>query len=357
MNKRHVIIMAGGRGERFWPQSRENTPKHLLPIVGEKPMLAQTLDRLAGLIPITNTWVLTNRKQRTAVLKICPILPPENVIGEPQGRDTAAAIGLALLLVQQRDPEASFAILPADQVISQKERFQSVLETCFQIAESQESLVTIGIQPTYPATGYGYIEKGKAVSNNSYYTVKRFVEKPILETAQSYLKAGNYFWNAGMFIWRASVLDDCFKEFIPALHHAFQKMSRLLRQGQHLDTVLESEYPKLETISIDYALMEKAKNVVCVLATFDWDDVGEWLSIARHFPQDAQNNTVSGEMVSKDAHHNIVVNQKGHLTALIGVQDLIVVQTEDATLVCARDRAQEIKDTVKKIASQYPHLT
>ena len=357
MNSRYVIIMAGGRGERFWPQSRAKTPKHLLPIVGSKPMLSQTLDRLSGFLPISNIWVLTNTEQRNAILETCTTLLPENVIGEPQGRDTAAAIGLALMLVQQRNPKATFAVLPADHVVQDKKKFQAALETSFHIAESQKSLVTIGIQPTYAATGYGYIEKGVTAPDSDFYTVERFVEKPIFETAEAYLKSGNYFWNAGMFIWRASVLEDCFKKFIPTLYQSLQKIKKALLKGHPLGGLLETEYPELEKVSIDYALMEKAENVVCVPATFDWDDVGEWLSVARHFPQDAHNNTVNGQMVSTDAHHNIVVNEKGHLTALIGVQDLIVVQTEDATLICSRDRSQEIKNTVKKITSKYPHLT
>ena len=356
MHNRYVVIMAGGRGERFWPQSRAKTPKHILPIVGSKSMLSQTLDRLAGFLPTSNIWVLTNQEQRNAVQECCSLLPPENVIGEPHGRDTAAAIGLSLILLQQRDPEATFAVLPADHYVQDQQNFQKVLETSFHIAESQKSLVTIGIEPNYPATGYGYIEKGEVILGKNCYSVKRFVEKPTIETAEVYLKSGNYFWNAGMFIWKVSVLEDCFKRFIPTLYQTLQKIRTALLQGQPLDILLEREYPKLEKISIDYALMEKAENVVCLPATFDWDDVGEWLSIARHFPQDTQNNTVNGEMVSTDAHHNIVVNQKGHLTAMIGVQDLIVVQTEDATLICSKDRAQEIKNTVKKITSKYPHL-
>ena len=205
MKKRYVVIMAGGRGERFWPQSRLRKPKHLLPIVGDSPMLAQTVDRLSGLVPPEQVFVITNAEQRDAVLESCPGLLPERVIGEPQGRDTAAAVGLAALLVENSDPGAAFALLPADHVIADGDGFRKVLAGAFEAAESEDFLVTIGISPDFPSTGYGYLKQGgnlETASDRPVHQVERFVEKPNLEKAEQYLKDGGYFWNAGMFVWR-----------------------------------------------------------------------------------------------------------------------------------------------------------
>ncbi len=348
--------MAGGRGERFWPESRIARPKQLLPIVGDKAMLAQTIDRLAGLVPAEDVFVITNAEQRDAVLEVCPELDPAKVIGEPMGRDTAAAVGLATVLVRREDPEASFAMLPADAVIHDAVGLRATLESAFKVAEVEPVLATIGITASFPATGYGYIQQGAAMgefTGRTAYQVKRFVEKPDLTTAESYLAAGDYFWNAGMFIWSVSSIVTELEKNTPTLWQALQAIDAGLADGQAIDPLLAEHYPKLEKISIDYAIIEKADNVAMIESGFDWDDVGEWPAVARHYPADADGNVVRGQAELSDASGNIVYcRDDDHLVALLGVKDLIVVKTEDATLVCHKDKAQDIKALVQQVGAK-----
>jgi mannose-1-phosphate guanylyltransferase len=349
---RFVVIMAGGRGERFWPQSRLRRPKHLLPIVGEKPMLTQTVDRLEGLVPPERVLVITNAEQRDAVLDVCPMLAPGNVIAEPVGRDTAAAVGLATVLVQDRDPDGCFAMLPADHIIHDTAGFQSVLASAFEAAEGEDALVTVGIKAAYPATGYGYIHRGEVCqecSGREVYSVQAFREKPDLATATSYVDSGEYYWNAGMFFWRVPVISAEFEKHTPGLWAALGAIRSGLAAGEALDGLLAAHYPGLEKISVDFAIMEKAASVQVVESAFDWDDVGEWPAVERHYPKDESGNVTKGQVVVQGGCGNIVVNADGHLTALVGVDDLIVVQTPDATLVCPKGKAQEIKGLVKAL--------
>ncbi|MGB0343920.1 MAG: mannose-1-phosphate guanylyltransferase [Coraliomargarita sp.] len=356
MSKRFVVIMAGGRGERFWPESRLARPKQLLPIVGDKPMLAQTIDRLEGLVEAGDVFVITNQEQRDAVLEVCPQLDPGKVVGEPVGRDTAAAVGLAAVLVGREDPQASFAMLPADAVIHDAAGLRSTLETAFAAAEAHPVLATIGITAAYPATGYGYIQQGDALGSQAgreVYKVARFVEKPDLETAQSYLDSGDYFWNAGMFVWSVPVISAALAANTPSLWSALQEIDAGLSGGGDLDELLAVRYPDLEKISVDYAIIEKADNVVMVESGFDWDDVGEWPAVARHYAADEAGNVVRGEAHLEAASGNIVFSRDPeHLVALLGVEDLIVVRTGDATLVCHKDKAQSIKGLVKAIGAR-----
>lgn len=356
MPKRFVVIMAGGRGERFWPESRVARPKQLLPIVGDKAMLAQTIDRLAGLVPAEDVFIITNAEQRAAVLEVCPELDPAKVIGEPMGRDTAAAVALATVLVRREDPQASFAMLPADAVIHDAAGLRATLETAFAAAEAEPVIATIGITATSPATGYGYIQQGTVLGDYAkrpVYKVKRFVEKPDLATAESYLASGDYFWNAGMFIWSVPSIVAELEQSTPTLWQALQAIDQGLAAGQDIDALLAEHYPKLEKISVDYAIIEKAANVVMVESAFDWDDVGEWPAVARHYPADDAGNVVRGHAELSEASDNIVYcRDDDHLVALLGVKDLIVVKTDDATLVCHKDKAQEIKNLVNKIGAK-----
>lgn len=356
MSRRFVVIMAGGRGERFWPEGRAARPKQLLPIVGEKAMLAQTVERLSGLVEASDVFVITNTEQRDSVLEVCPGLDPAKVIGEPMGRDTAAAVGLAAVLVRREDPEASFAMLPADAVIHNAEGLRATLESAFLAAEANPVLATIGITASFPATGYGYIHQGGQLgvyADRAVYQVERFVEKPDLATAQSYLDSGDYFWNAGMFIWSVASIVAALEKSTPSLWAALAAIDAGLSEGALIDDLLAEHYPKLEKISVDYAIIEKADNVVMLESGFDWDDVGEWPAVARHYPADAAGNVVRGSAELMDAESNIVYcSDPDHLVALLGVQDLIVVKTEDATLVCHKDKAQEIKALVKAIGAK-----
>lgn len=356
MANRYVVIMAGGRGERFWPESRLACPKQLLPIVGDKAMLAQTIDRLEGLVAAKDVFVITNAEQRAAVLEACPELDPAKVIGEPVGRDTAAAVGLATILVARENTDASFAMLPADAVIHDATGLRSTLETAFEAAESNPVLSTIGITAAFPATGYGYIQQGNALgqfAGREVFNVKRFVEKPDQETAQGYLDSGDYFWNAGMFVWSVTAITTELEKNTPALWTSLQAIDAGLAAGDAIDPLLAAHYPNLEKISVDYAIIEKADNVVMVESGFDWDDVGEWPAVERHYPADESGNVVRGIAELQGASNNIVFcRDEGHLVALLGVDDLIVVKTNDATLVCHKDKAQEIKSLVQAIGAK-----
>jgi len=360
MKNRFIVIMAGGRGERFWPQSRLKRPKHLLPIVGNAPMLTQTIRRLEGLVPVERIFVITNAEQRESVLETCPDLLPERVIGEPVGRDTAAAVGLAALLVAKEGEDASFALLPADHVIEDARGFQTTLETAFEAAEAEDQLVTVGIKPTFPATGYGYLEQGSILAEyagRSVTEVSRFVEKPNLAKAQEYVDAGNYFWNAGMFVWRPSVILAEIDRLVPRLSSGLKTLGIEWDRENDLETAMDKVYPELEKISIDFAVMEKAERVAMVESSFDWDDVGEWQAIERHYPKDENGNVFKGEGVALDSSSNLAFSESGHCITLLGVKDLIVVQSGDATMVCHKDKAQEVKALAQAVGSQNPSLT
>lgn len=344
--------MAGGRGERFWPQSRLATPKHLLPIVGEKSMLAQTVDRVTGVVPVANIFVLTTQAQLEGCRAACPGLPAANVVAEPMGRDTAAATGLAMLLVKQRNPTAAFAMLPADHVIHDTAEYGKLLNVAFEAAEAEDVLVTMGIKPTEPATGFGYIQQSgpwRKIGGRDVFAVKRFVEKPDLATAQGYVSSGEYFWNAGMFVWRVPVVEAAFKAHATELYAGLAQLEAAANTAGGWAKALAELYPTLKKISVDYALMEKSTNVVVVPATCDWDDVGAWPAIAKHFQPDAAGNVLRGPAMVEDGRDNIVVSADGHLTAVVGASDLIVVHTPEATLVVPKDRAQDIKALLERL--------
>ena len=354
MSDRYIVIMAGGRGERFWPESRLKRPKHLLPIVGDKAMLRQTLDRLGDIVPAANTFIITNVEQEEAIREMCQDLPEENVVSEPIGRDTAPAVGLAAVLVKQKNPDATFAILPADHVIHDEKSLQECMNNGFQIAEKTSSLVTIGIDPTHPATGYGYIHRGEVLEGfggKGAYRVQRFVEKPDLQTATQYLESKEYFWNAGMFVWTVDSILEELEKYNPELYGGLEQIGDRLASGEGLQSVLKEVYPELEKISIDFSVMEKSERVVTLKSTFDWDDVGEWPAIERHSEKDEAGNLVSGLGVVHSGSNNLVYNSGDKVTALLGVDDLIVVHTADATLVCHKDKAQEIKKVVKELGA------
>lgn len=315
-------------------------------------MLTQTVDRLKGYIDPSRIYVITNSEQLEGVREVCPMLPEENVVAEPVGRDTAAAVGLAMLLIKKENPNASLAMLPADAFIEDHAGFQKALDVAFQAAEASASLITIGIVPTEPATGYGYIQKGSpgaSFSGQDVYKVAEFKEKPDLATAEMYVDSGDYYWNAGMFVWSVDAISDALARFTPTLKAGLDEMGNRLNAGEALATLLEELYPSLEKISIDFAVMEKADNVQTLAATFDWDDVGAWPAIERHFPKDDAGNVSDGTAVFESSARNIAVAPDGHVIALVGVDDLIVVHTKDSTLVCRKDEAQKIKDLVKRL--------
>jgi len=352
MAERFVVIMAGGRGERFWPQSREATPKHLLSIVGDQPMLAQTVARVTGVVPATNIFVITTQAQLEGCRRACPGLNAANIVAEPMGRDTAAATGLAMLLVKQRNPTAAFALLPADHVIHDVAEYAQLLNVAFESAESADVLVTLGIKPATPETGFGYIQQAgpwRKVGGRDVMAVKRFVEKPDLATARGYLASGEYFWNAGMFVWRVPVVEAAFRAHAPGLQAGLTQLEAAAKTSGGWAAALAQLYPRLPKISVDYALMEKSTNVVVVPATFDWDDVGAWPAIAKHFSPDAAGNVLRGLAMVEGGTNNLVISTDGHLTGVVGASGLVVVHTADATLVVPKDKAQEIKALLERL--------
>jgi mannose-1-phosphate guanylyltransferase len=280
------------------------------------------------------------------------MLPRMNVIVEPVGRDTAPAVGLAMLLVGQRAPEAAFAVLPADHVIGDEDGFRKLLAAAFTAAEAGDELVTLGIEPTEPATGFGYIERGSVWHHGppAVLRAKRFVEKPNLAKARQYLATGRFYWNAGMFVWRVPVIQTAFRKHAPELAAGLAKLGRTLGRGGGA-AGLAKAYPTLPRISIDYAVMEKSRNVLVLPAAIGWDDVGAWPAVARHHPKDAGGNVLRGRAVVEAGSGNIVVSEGDHLTTVLGLDNLIVVHTPDATLVCPQERAQDLKRLLLRLAA------
>jgi mannose-1-phosphate guanylyltransferase len=355
MPQKFVVIIAGGKGERFWPQSRARRPKHLLPIVGSKPLLVQTLERVRPLVPAKNIFVITSAVQAKAVREVCSKIPAANIIAEPIGRDTAAAVGLAAAIVGARDPLGIFAVLPADHVIHDNKAYQRDLRAAFAAAEAAPVLVTIGIAPTEPASGFGYIQRGeiwKQIEGSQVYRVKRFVEKPTVEVAKGYLAGGDYVWNAGMFVWSVPVVAAALARHVPELDAGFKPIRAALARGRALAPILKKIYPKLAKISVDYALLEKSDNVVVLPSTFDWDDVGAWPAVPKHCVKDKAGNAIRGRALIEMGSNNIVFSEGNHLLALLGVDDFIVVHTADATLVAPKAKAQEIKLLLKRIEAE-----
>ena len=357
---RYVVIMAGGRGERFWPVSRQQTPKQLLTLWGGRSLLQQCYDRVAGLVPDERILVVTNGDQAAQVIAQLPQLPEENIVAEPCGRDTCAAVVLGAALVSQRSEAGVMAILPADHVISDPRRFREILADSMALAVTESVLVTVGIRPDQPATGYGYIKQGgrrevgdgRNDGRTIFFDAQRFVEKPDLSTAEAYVRSRQYVWNAGMFVWSAATLCEAIRQHQPEMSQAFVRWREAAAVPERLGTVLRGEYPGIQKISIDYALMEKAGNVVIADGDFGWDDLGAWTALSRHLPLDENGNCVIGDLVSVAAANNVVYDQRQRKNpvALVGINDSIVVMTDDATLVAAKSGAQNIKELVKRLA-------
>ena len=339
----YAVIMAGGKGTRFWPRSRERRPKQLLNIVGRSSMLQQTIGRIGNLLPLEHVLVVAGEAHGEELRRQLAELPAKNILLEPVGRNTAACIGLAALLVQHRDPSAVMVVLPADHLITDEDLFLSSLRAAVAVARKQPALITLGIRPTSAATGYGYIESGDQadrVQEHKFYKVTSFHEKPDLERAKHYLEKGNFFWNSGMFVWQAEAVLAAMKNYLPGLYKDLHRLKPLLGTDE-LDREINNIYPDLESISIDYGVMEKADNVLMIPADFGWNDLGSWATMAQIWPKDDQNNAHQGEIMTLESRGNVVFC-KEKLCVLLGVDHLIVVDTEEALLVCPVDRAQDI---------------
>ena len=331
-----AFILAGGSGERFWPMSRSATPKHLLRILSDETLLAATVARLEGAVPRENIFVLTNVAQAESARKELPGLPPENILAEPAKRDTAPACALAAAAALAKDPLAVCALLPADAAISPTEVFREQLEAAFLAASRRDAIVTFGMPPTYPATGFGYLHLGEPLGGDLF-RVRRFVEKPDLETARAYLASGEYAWNGGIFVWRAAWFRDECARLAPVLADFIGGFPK-----EDAGAYIANLFPGLPKISVDYAILEKTPEVVAVKARFAWDDVGSWTALPAHLGADSDGNTVRGGVTLVDSRNSIAVSTGRHI-AVCGVDDIVVVETPDAVLVCHRDAVQDIK--------------
>jgi mannose-1-phosphate guanylyltransferase len=343
----YVLILAGGSGERFWPYSRRARPKQLLQLFSERTMLEETIARLGDAVPPERVLVLTNREQESAVRAVCTMLPPENIVAEPAKRDTAPAVALGVGLVYRRNPRAVMAVLPADHLIKDAEAFRRDLLSGARVARESGALLTIGIKPTWACPGFGYIEQGARVGSNDplIYEVRRFREKPDAATAETYLQQGNFRWNAGMFIWSVPAIMGELTRQAPDLAAFVENMGF----AGNLQAYLDKSFPQLQKISVDYAIMEKAGRVLELEASFDWDDVGSWLAVAKYLGRHEGDNAANGPLTTLDASRNIVFSSGKKHIALSGVRDLIVVDTGDALLVCHRSEAENIKNLVPRV--------
>jgi len=349
-NSIYALILAGGSGERFWPLSRRNRPKQLLRLVSERTLLEETVARVDGLVPPERILILTNVEQEKAVRGLLKRFPKENIVAEPAKRDTAAAVALGAGWVAARDHAATMLALPADHVIADRVAFQETMKTAAAAAHETGALVTIGIKPTWACPGFGYIEQGDPVrlrenSRIAVHRVVRFREKPNVDLAESFLRKGNFRWNAGMFVWSVPTVLSEFNRHAPELADFISQV----RAPKDLGKILGERFAKLPRISFDYAIMEKADRVLVVEASFDWDDVGSWQAVARYFKKDEHGNAANSALTALDASDNIIFNDSETTVALLGVHNLIVVRTGDAILICHRHQAERIKNLVGKL--------
>jgi len=348
----YALILAGGSGTRFWPLSRNARPKQLLNLFGDTTLLNQTISRLEGLIPRENILILTNALQETAVREVASELPAENIFAEPAKRDTAPAVALGIALIAARNPNATMMVLPSDQLITDVDAYQSVMADALTAATHNEALVTIGIKPTWACPSFGYIERGTPAKidgpslANEPFEVSRFREKPNPELAETFLRQGNFAWNAGMFIWSVPTVTAELEKHTPELAHFIETIS----QSTNIKQTVNETFPGLTPISIDYALMENASRVLNIEATFDWDDVGSWISIAKYLDTQGNNNQTNTDLAEIESENNIVFNaRQNSKVALLGVDDLIVVQTDDALLIANRHQADAIKNIIPQL--------
>lgn len=345
----YAVIMAGGKGERLWPKSGRGKAKHVISLGTRNVMIQETINRLKEKLPIGNIFLITTKAQFPTLKPYVSSLKKENIILEPFGKDTAPAICLSALILEKRFGNSTMVILPADHIIKNTRAFFKDLVFAGKVAESGSNLVTIGIKPRYPSVGYGYIEAGRKFQG--YCGVKRFIEKPKKAKAEIFYKNKNYLWNSGIFIWKTGSILSAMKKYMPDLYYSLEDVSRLEGKAGY-SIRLEAEYCNLNPISIDYAIMEPvSKNehdrIFCVKADFDWVDIGSWSSIEEIYDKDANGNIVLSNSSVIDVKNSIIVGDKDHKIGVIGLKDIIIVQTKSGTLVCHKNRAQEVKDLVK----------
>ena len=348
----YPVIMAGGSGTRLWPWSRQTRPKQFLRFNSPYTLLQEAYRRIAPLAPPEHVLVVTNRRFAAQVREQLPELPPENILGEPEGRNTAPAIGWAAVVIRQRDPNAVMAALPADHIITKTERFRQVLRAAAAVAR-ENYIVTLGITPTHPATGYGYIEQGEPLGtweDTPVYRLVRFTEKPDRATAEQFVRSGRYVWNSGMFIWRVDRVLREIQQHMPDLYVGLKRLETAWDTPQ-ANRVLDEVWPTLPKESVDYGIMEHVTDAAVIPADIGWNDVGSWEAVYQEYPKDEAGNAVSGKTLLVDAVNNLVL-ANNRLVVLVGTSNLVVVETEDALLICPREHAQEVRKVVHILAAQ-----
>ena len=343
-----ALIMAGGRGERFWPKSRKNMPKQFLSLTDDgKTMIQLTVERISSVVDMEDIYIATNKDYKELVRSQLPGIPEKNILCEPVGRNTAPCIGLGAVHMAKKYDDAIMLVLPSDHLIKFNKMFLSVLKDSCDVAEKDRNLVTIGITPAYAETGYGYFKFDSHVMEGRAYKVDRFVEKPSLEVAKEYLETEEYLWNSGMFVWKLSSILYNLERFMPETFAGLKRIQASIGTPEEED-VLRKEFAQFQSQSIDYGIMEKAENIYTVPGTFGWDDVGSWLAVERIRKSNEMGNVVSGNIITVGTHNCIIQGEK-KLIAAVGLEDLIIVDTEDATLICAKDSTADIKKVLENL--------
>ena len=350
--------MAGGRGRRFWPFSREKTPKQFLRIQGDKTMLQCTVDRILPLLSGDKIFTIVSKGQGKLARRFLPGMPADNILEEPIGKDTALCVGLGAVLCRRRNPESVQIVLPADHLILNEAQFRETLSLGCRVAEQTDALVTLGIRPSRPETGYGYIQfetAGLPPYQGTVHKVKTFAEKPNLETAVRFLQSGDFVWNSGIFIWKVSSILREFEQSLPEMYEGLLEIERNIG-GAKFKKTLRNVYSQLKSISVDYGIMEKANNVVVIEGDFGWSDMGSWEEIYRMGAKDRNENVIIGNNIAHNSKGNLIYGGK-RLIATVGLENFVIVDTNDVLLICRRDHTQEIKEVVDGLKKSSPrHL-
>lgn len=346
--KRTALIMAGGRGERFWPKSRKTLPKQFLSLTGDgKTMIQLTVERILPLVEMDDIYIVTNKDYRQLVREQLPEIPERNILCEPVGRNTAPCIGLGAMHINQKYDDAVMMVLPSDHLIKQKKLFVDILGQACEIAEEDGNIVTVGITPSYPETGYGYIKFLTEKKKGSAFKVEKFVEKPNMDKAKEYLASGDYLWNSGMFMWKVSTILNKMQTLLPQIYQELTQIGEAIGTPEE-DKVLQEVFPTVESISVDYGILEKTDSIYTLPGDFGWDDVGSWLAVSRVRGTDENNNVLTGNVLAVDTT-DCVVEAQEKLIATVGLKNLVVVDTKDAMLICEKEKANDIKKVLETL--------
>lgn len=341
-----AVIMAGGKGERFWPKSRTSHPKQFLSLTDDgETMIQKTVKRISPIVQAEDVFIVTNSEYRNLVREQLPDIPQENILAEPYARNTAPCIAFAAAVIKKKYGNAVMLVLPSDHLIKYENIYTRTLCNAIVKATEDNNLVTIGITPSYAETGYGYINFGEESGNA--YKVERFVEKPDLRTAKKYLSSGKYLWNSGMFVWQVSAIEECFRQFMPEVYSGAEKIGEAFGT-ENFEAVLESEYSAFPSESIDFGIMEKASDIYTIPASFGWDDVGNWLAVERINDTDDHHNYIEGDVITENCERTTICGGK-RLVAAVGVEDIIIVDTDDAVLVCSKNSTQDVKKIIARL--------